>query len=168
MASVSVSSSESAPSSMSGTSGASARDTESPRNSPAPMTRCMQSAPPPDSMSASAGWLPPTLQPAGQSVPNPLHDGGHAPAQRPPRGRVRIDGLADRHLDPPERPEAVRAADRSRHDRHACLQCEVPDAHLEWADRPPARVAAFGKHEHDAAAREYLVDGSQAGLVQLS
>src|SRR5579872_4611890 len=126
MASVSVSSSESAPSSISGTSGASARDTESPRNSPAPMTRCIQSvsilvAPAHyrrDFRSASGGWLPPSLQPAGQSVPDPLHDRGHAPAQRPPRRRVRIDGLADGHLDPPERPEPVRAADRGRYDRH--------------------------------------------------
>src|SRR5438309_10697794 len=44
----------------------------------------------------------------------------------------------------------------------------MPDADLERPERSTSRVAAFGKHQHDAAAREHLVDGPQSCLVELA
>ena len=53
-------------------------------------------------------------------------------------------------------------------DGHTGLQGEVPDADLERTQGTAARVSALGKHQDDATSREDLVDGAQAGLVELT
>jgi len=44
----------------------------------------------------------------------------------------------------------------------------MPDADLERPERSTSRISAFGKHQHDATAREHLVHGPQSCLVELA
>jgi hypothetical protein len=79
-----------------------------------------------------------------------------------------VNRRANRNVNAAEGPQDVGTSHGHRADRHPCLQRKVADADLEWAERPPSRVAAFGKHQHDAASREHLVHGPQPSLVELA
>src|SRR5258708_4704996 len=154
---------------MTGASTARAFETWLPRNSPAPMTRCKAHGLKHGVLRGGLGATPSrSLEAGGDCALDVFDDLRHLLPDRPPRGWIGPDERTDRHLDPAERTQHVGSQHCDGRDGNPGLQGKVADPDLQRPQPAPARIAALGKDEDDASTLQDLVDGAQAGLIELA